>query len=78
MKLNFKKLAELEQTHEKDSISSNALQHMVDTVLNYKTNQSEITNDGAYMLAISTLTDLDIISIKTANDIKKEHGKLNS
>jgi hypothetical protein len=76
MKLNLKKIAELEKQYDGNNISLNALQEMINLVLYPQKDPTGWNNTSSYDFALSTLRDLEVIEEDKLT--KKEVTQLNS
>jgi len=70
MKLNLKRIAELEKEYDGNNISLNTLQQMVDQVMYPQKDMGGWNNTSVYFLALSTLKDLGIIDGPEPEDKK--------
>jgi len=60
MKLNLKRIKELEEEYKGNPISLNTLQIMIDTVLNTN-NSYGLKNEATYIFSVNNLKDLRVI-----------------
>ena len=75
MKLNLKRIAELEKEYDGNNISLNALQEMINQVIFPQKDPTGWNNTSTYDFALNTLKDLGVI---IESDGKKPLQQLNS
>jgi len=74
MKLNLKRIQELEGEYAGNPISLNTLQTMVDQVAFPMDDPMGLTNKSTYDLALQTLTELGVISGVDKPEVKPLHS----